>query len=774
MPEIAQRAEEVMALARQSADRLAADSRIQDVENRLADASEWIRARLVATTEALHASPSEGALTNLTDSWTLMRGRLADLNQTLTRVAIDLDRELSQFETLRAAWSVSHAEGAVSSVPAPVLERINATLTAIILARDRVAGRRAHVLLLQDRVVKEMARCDDVLGEIAHARGQALGPVLTRDSVPIWSPEARVLVFSNLGQRLRRSFRDAVELATQYLAGQAARVLLQVVVFVVALVLLGRARARARRREANESGEPPGAPVFEAPISAALVVTLLAMPWIYLRAPRAVTNLVALLYLVPVVLMARQLLPPGLFPAVYALASFFLVDRVRELCAEIPVLEQRVFLVEMVFGIAFLALALRSERLMTAASGQPASGSRRTLGWVLWADMAILACAVVAGALGHMRLARSLGTLVLASSYAALVLYAGVRIGDGLWAFVLRTGLAARLRMVDRHRELLQRRVGLALRWLAVGTWGYFILVGLGVAGAVGSAVGSALNARYARGSVSLSAGDVVAFGLTVCAAFLVSSFVRFVLREEIYPRTRLAQGQSYALSSLLHYAVILVGFLLAVSSLGVDLTRVTILAGAFGVGIGIGLQNVVANFVAGVILLLEQRVHVGDSIEAGDLQGEVQEIGFRASTVRTWSGGEVIVPNSRFTSERVTNWTLSDRKCRVDLNVTVAYTAETAQVLEVLRKTAEVHPRVLAEPRPLAVCTGFRENGLGFDLRAWTRFEDGDIVRSELALAVHTALAAAKIEIGVPQRDVHIWSARREAGDLPRQQSSP
>jgi len=170
-------------------------------------------------------------------------------------------------------------------------------------------------------------------------------------------------------------------------------------------------------------------------------------------------------------------------------------------------------------------------------------------------------------------------------------------------------------------------------------------------------------------------------------------------------------------------------------------------------VGIGIGLQNVVANFVAGVLLLLEQRIHVGDSIETGDLQGEVREIGFRASTIRTGSGAEVIVPNSRLTSERVTNWTLSDPRYRVDLEVTVTHTADTAQVVDLLRKTAEADSRVLAQPGPLAICTGFRDGGLNFELRAWTmRFEEADMVRSELALAANAALAAARIDLVLPK----------------------
>ena len=124
-----------------------------------------------------------------------------------------------------------------------------------------------------------------------------------------------------------------------------------------------------------------------------------------------------------------------------------------------------------------------------------------------------------------------------------------------------------------------------------------------------------------------------------------------------------------YALSRVLTYVLITFGFLLGLGVLGLDLTKVTILVGAFGVGIGFGLQSVVNNFVSGLILLFERPIHVGDVIHLGDLSGEVRRIGIRASVVRTWQGAEVIVPNAQLITERVTNWTLSDRRRRIDLS---------------------------------------------------------------------------------------------------------
>jgi potassium-dependent mechanosensitive channel len=409
----------------------------------------------------------------------------------------------------------------------------------------------------------------------------------------------------------------------------------------------------------------------------------------------------------------------------------------------------------MVCGIVFLALAVRSERLLRASGQELALGWQRAIVAVLWAQGLLLIAAVFTGVCGYMRLARLLGNAVLGSAYAALVLYAGVRVGEGLIAYALRALPLRDLLIVQRHRPLVQRRLTLALRWLSVGAWAYFTLDGLGVIGSISSAGTMVLGARYVRGSVSLSLGDVAAFALTVWAVFVVSSFVRFVLDEEVYPRVRLPRGAAYALATIVHYVII--GFVLAVAALGIDLNRLTIVAGALGVGVGIGLQSVVANFVSGLILLLERRLHVGDAVQLGTLEGRIREIGIRATTIRTWDGAEVIVPNAALTSERVTNWTLSDTLRRVTLDVGVAYSADPQRVLEILRSVATAHPKALSDPPPLALCTGFGDSALKFELRVWTRIDDAESFLSRLAIAVHGALSAAKIEIPLPQRDVHI-----------------
>jgi small-conductance mechanosensitive channel len=255
-----------------------------------------------------------------------------------------------------------------------------------------------------------------------------------------------------------------------------------------------------------------------------------------------------------------------------------------------------------------------------------------------------------------------------------------------------------------------------------------------------------------------VSLGDVLAFGVVVWVTVQLSRAVRALLEEDVFARVRLGHGVALALSSLVHYAILLVGFMVGLGALGIDLTRITIIAGAVGVGVGFGLQNIVNNFVSGLILLFERPIQVGDSVQLGTLTGEVKRIGIRSSTVRTFEGAEVIVPNASLVSDQVTNWTLSDRMRRIDLDIGIAYGTDPKRVIDLLSAVARANPGVLPEPAPIVLFLGFGDSALNFQLRAWTaRFEEWLRTRSELGVAVQAALKAEGIDIPFPQRDVRI-----------------
>ena len=188
---------------------------------------------------------------------------------------------------------------------------------------------------------------------------------------------------------------------------------------------------------------------------------------------------------------------------------------------------------------------------------------------------------------------------------------------------------------------------------------------------------------------------------------------------------------------------------------------QLTVVAGALGVGIGFGLQNIVSNFISGLILIFERPISVGDKITAGASQqvGVVTRIGIRASTVRTFDGSEIVVPNSDLISKEVTNWTLSDMQRRLEMKLNVEHGTDPRQVLELLTRVAGDHADVLEEPGVSAVFDGFAESSLAFRLLYWVPGEDLLRIKTEMSLAVHDALHDADIKVAVPRRRLEMRS---------------
>jgi small-conductance mechanosensitive channel len=202
------------------------------------------------------------------------------------------------------------------------------------------------------------------------------------------------------------------------------------------------------------------------------------------------------------------------------------------------------------------------------------------------------------------------------------------------------------------------------------------------------------------------------------------------------------------------------VGFLVAVGAMGIGMDRITILLGAFGVGLGFGLQTIVNNFVSGMILIFERPVQIGDSVEVGSVKGKITRIGIRSSTVRSFEGADITVPNGTMLSDALTNWTMTDRNRRIEITVGVAYGTNPDTVIEALHGALDGQEGLLKEPAPQVVFDGFGDNSLNFLLRAWVSDNDQFVtIRSQIALATNRELNARGIEIPFPQRDLHLRS---------------
>ncbi len=259
-------------------------------------------------------------------------------------------------------------------------------------------------------------------------------------------------------------------------------------------------------------------------------------------------------------------------------------------------------------------------------------------------------------------------------------------------------------------------------------------------------------------GGFTLSLGNLIAAVLVLLAGIFLTNLARRWLTRRVLPNTRLDSGARNSLAAGTSYVGVGLALLFAVSALGLDFTSLALVAGALSLGIGFGLQNVVQNFAAGILLLIERPVKVGDWIEVGATEGTVKRISVRSTEIETFSRQAVIVPNSDLISLPVTNWTLSNRLARVIVAVRVAYGSDTDRVADVLLACAREHPRIIEDPEPLALFLGFGESCLNFELRGFVADTDYYLSTiSELHFAVERAFRDEGIQIPFPQRDLHV-----------------
>jgi small-conductance mechanosensitive channel len=479
-------------------------------------------------------------------------------------------------------------------------------------------------------------------------------------------------------------------------------------------------------------------------------------PFFQLSGP--VRQVLTIISLVPMIRVVRPMVSPAVATALYAACVLFAVETLRQAYGGIQVIGQMILTAESFAAI--LALFWTRRQYSQVIAERAESSGLVFLKSARFLVMITLLASLLAGALGYLRLARLLTPGVLVGGVLAVAAFAYLRVCAGVVALLLRVRPLRSLQMVEHHRELLSERIYVFLVWVAILGWLFRYLAYLGLLDPAWSAGQSFLTTKLERGTISISLGNILEFLLTVSFAYLFSRFLRFVLQEDLYPRIDLAPGLSYAVSSLLNYIIIALGFIAGLGILGMDFNKVSILAGALGVGIGFGLQSIVNSFVSGLILLFERPIHVGDTVEVGNLQGTVRRIGIRASVIHTGAGADIIIPNSQLVTDKVTNWTLSNRLRRVDLPVGVNYGADPEKVIEILEQTARAHPDVLTDPAPRALFISYGDSSINFELRAWPkRFNQWAQVRSDLATAVYRAVSAAGMSFPFPQREIRVLS---------------
>tara|TARA_Y100000768_G_scaffold212384_1_gene159996 strand:- start:2152 stop:3036 length:885 start_codon:yes stop_codon:yes gene_type:complete len=262
-------------------------------------------------------------------------------------------------------------------------------------------------------------------------------------------------------------------------------------------------------------------------------------------------------------------------------------------------------------------------------------------------------------------------------------------------------------------------------------------------------------------GDSEVSIGTIVIFFASFYLLVLVSKNVRLLLLNKILARSKLKKSFRESIANGVRITMMLIGTIIIIQAVGIDLSALSLLAGALGVGIGFGFQKVTDNLISGLTILVEEPIKVGDRVEVGEVSGDIVNISLRATTIVTNDNISIIVPNSEFISSQVINWSHNNRIIRFRLPVGVSYEEDPEIIKKLLLEVADENPNVQKEPKPKVFFEKFGDSSLDFKLGIWTssHTDKPEFIRSEINYAIFQKFRENNIKIPFPQRDVHIKS---------------
>lgn len=734
--------EEQAQLAEEQIDALA---EVEDIEVDLGEMRERlaeIRGLLASIAEAEYARP---------ERLLRIRDRAVQAEQDLTAVRQRAMDRLGTLDELRGAWAQRDEFWRDWQAALREQQRLQPVAAEFDAARERTAAVLARVeepipylLQVQQDAAALRTEAERIAEQVAAIRVGRREALLQRDEPILFSPAFFESAFDEW-----RAWSPAGALRAQ---GYTAFVRAAAPLFLLHLILiwvLALLAARVRRFAIPEGAwsglllRPRALAVFA--VTAALAGRYpLAPPlwdvviWILLAGSGAV-------------LAARLVRSRALRWMVYYFAGIYPLILLLEAAATPPFIFRPLLALVALAGLALFGLFFRGAR----RRGQ--SGP-----WTIWSlglGAAIWAIVLAAEALGFYLLARWILHATVTTAYVVflvaflMVLARGairtiVRLEEGRLSFLRTIGFP----LMERLLRLFQIVLVVVAFLHVLDIWELAL--------SPGETWSRVAGVGFVLAGVEITLGRVIMAVLLVYLAVLLSWVIRAVTRTEVYPRWELERGVGDSINALVHYFLITIGVIIGLGALGVQLQNFAIIAGALGVGIGFGLQNIVNNFVSGLILLFERPVRAGDTIVIENELGTIHKIGLRSTTVVTFDKAEVIVPNADLVSEKVTNWTLTDSVARLILPVGVAYGTSVARVLELLQEAADNHPEVLPDPPPMPLFIAFGDSALEFELRVWVAdLRRRLIVRSDILADIDRLFREDGIEIPFPQRDLHLRS---------------
>jgi small-conductance mechanosensitive channel len=573
-------------------------------------------------------------LESLSRHWNFFARELSDWRRELKQMTSQYTEDAAELARRRALWEATRAATGAMAIAPALSDRINSVLAEIDAADMAVSGPMGRQINLSQRA--NALETGILAGQKAVAAAISYNDhrLARIDSPPLWEAANDPRQRGDGLKSLETGVKTEVAFLNEYRAATQGYRNVKTVVSLLLLPLLIWLSIRSRKVVSEDPEIQAAARVLRRPISSWLVLLMVSVVVFEPEAPILMHQVAMFIALIPVL----RLLPPVVYsilgPWPYVATGLYLLYRLSFLFVADPYFYRAFLLGLALLSVVLLAWIMWNRRPRVAAA--LVSPSTKWVRLAGWGAIATLLVAAVANVIGNVSLAEMLIRGILESGYVGLVLYAGVTVIASIIRLLLARKALSRFTIVTQHFGPLMQSFTRLLKFGALVAWIIVVMTEFRVYRPIRDTAVAVLGHELKFGKISLTLGGVLLFLFSVWLAFWAAKTVRLIRQDEGLPRMSLPRGVGNGISALTYYARIMLGIFVALAAAGFQVSQLAFVVGALGVGIGFGLQNVVNNFVSGLILMFERPIQPGDVVEVSGTSGKVREIGMRATTLST------------------------------------------------------------------------------------------------------------------------------------------
>ena len=689
--------------------------------------------------------------------WNFIKKTISDWSQEVKSRTEKLEDQKKTLLENKSIWMRTDSLAKKERAHRNIRNKIGNVLTEFAKAEDLTVNEINNSTNLETKLSEPSVDADLMIKTIEELLLVKKREIFVKNAPPIWKSLTGKADTTTITNQAKSIYNSYVRTAEEFYRENKKSFLFSLIYFVILIVFVMLLGYFSKAIKSNDLKVNRALEILKAPVSSSILIYLVALVISYTDAPDIFFSLIRILVVFPLLRVLRRVINPNLRMPLYLFALLLILQQFKLTSASDTEIERVLLILINVITLAGLMWMLFTKRFDNAFSKPSFENKAKALTKTI---IALFIITLIANSLGYVMLSLTIVNGTINSTFSIIILLTAAMALEAIIIIFLQTKLASSLYVVKNYPEKIEQTIGKIIKLIVV-IWSLsIVLSSFGLREIVIKWLSEVLGNKLTIGSFSFSLWNIVLFVISIWLSVITARFVRFMLEGDVLPRFNLARGVPTAISTILSYLIVGFGILVAIMSAGIDLNSFALIAGALSFGIGFGLQEIVKNFISGLIIIFERPIQIGDAVQVEELSGRVKHIGIRSSTIKTWEGADVIVPNGNLISNKLVNWTLSDQMRRIDIKIGVAYGTDLNLVKVLLLECAKQNNKLLTYPEPYVLFNDFGDSSLDFELRCWTSdYSSWVEIRSDIRMAIDTAFKKKKIEIPFPQRDLHLKS---------------